>query len=248
MTTKKKIQLLVFLLMPMLSISYAYGQNRSTTWTYPVRPGTKAWANLSSYEERLAAYNIPADLLQQLSTKELVRICLEYPEWRLINTRNSLQQGYDYLKSIFNGFSELEKRPGAGSELLAIYKSRRVEDVLKYKSLQEKGAYILKLTYLELLLSQNSILSGIPSKKELITLTVTKYESKKTMIEDYSLYGLMTPALILARTLELENDESLQKRKNTSQPLSSFIKDMDLYEPQELEGIISMSRDALNRM
>ena len=44
--------------------------------------------------------------LQEMNTADLVQTCLNYPEFRLIMTRNSLKQGYEYLKSIFNGFKE----------------------------------------------------------------------------------------------------------------------------------------------
>lgn len=88
--------------------NYLFSQE-SKTWDYPVKPGTIEWSNLTTYEERLDAYNIPDNLLKNMNTGDLVQTCLNYPEFRLIMTRNSLQQGYDYLKSIFNGFNELKK-------------------------------------------------------------------------------------------------------------------------------------------
>ncbi|MBK7133895.1 MAG: hypothetical protein IPH69_14065 [Bacteroidales bacterium] len=81
----------------------------SKVWDYPVHYGTAEWSKLSTFQERLKAYNIPENLIQNMTTEDLVKTCLEYPEWLLISGFNNFQTGYSAIRSVFNGFRELEK-------------------------------------------------------------------------------------------------------------------------------------------
>ena len=73
---------------------------KEVTWDYPIKPGTEEWKSLKSYDEKLNAYNFPIEVLEKMNKKNLVKTCLAYPEFRLIMTRNSIQEGYSYIKSI----------------------------------------------------------------------------------------------------------------------------------------------------
>ncbi|MCG6187625.1 hypothetical protein [Maribellus maritimus] len=96
----------------------SFAQTEEVTWNYPVHPGTEEWNTLNSFSERLNAFNIPGDILTEMTTENLVETCLAYPWWILITSRDNNQAGYDYLKSVFNGFRELENRKDAGKEFL----------------------------------------------------------------------------------------------------------------------------------
>lgn len=100
-----------------------------------MKPGTEEWKSLKSYDERLNAYNIPIEVLEKMNTKNLVKTCLAYPEFRLIMTRNSIQEGYSYIKFIFNGFAELEKRKDAGCQLINEYRKLKPVEVKNYNEL-----------------------------------------------------------------------------------------------------------------
>ena len=113
----KKIILFLLIVMPFFS----FAQNEKVTWDYPIKPGSKEWLAVSDFSKRLELLNIPAPLLKKMSTEELVKSCLNYPEYRLIFTRNDLQSGYNFIRSSFNGFVELESRPDAGKELVKVY-------------------------------------------------------------------------------------------------------------------------------
>lgn len=92
-----------------------------------------------------------------MNTTDLVQTCLNYPEFRLIMTRNGLQKGYDYLKSIFNGFKELENRIDAGKELLKEYKKLNPEDIKNYDTPFNQGGFSFRFTYIEILIAQRPI-------------------------------------------------------------------------------------------
>ncbi|QGY47997.1 hypothetical protein GM418_31375 [Maribellus comscasis] len=96
-----------------------------------------------------------------MTTGNLVKTCLAYPWWILITSRDNNQAGYDYLKSVFNGFRELENRKDAGIELLKIYEKMMPEDIYQYKTLVKQGMICFEFTYIEMLLSQTNVLENM---------------------------------------------------------------------------------------
>jgi len=81
-------------------------QEKAPVWDFPVRPGTEEWKKFTSIEEQYAAYNIPTDLLQRISTAELVQTCLKYPEWGLMY---AFQLDKTLLYSIINKSINVKK-------------------------------------------------------------------------------------------------------------------------------------------
>ncbi len=214
----KKIIILLLFVIPILSFA-----QEKVTWDYPVKPGTKEWENFNSYQERINAYNIPEDLIKTISTSELVKSCLNYPELRLIFTRNNIQLGYNYIKSKFNGFRELETRKDAGLELLKIYKSYKPGSFNKNSSDLEIGRYIVKFTYIELLMAQTEILNKFSSSdiNELLTQANKNYKIKKNLLKYYGPMGLNTTALLMGRYII--NDLSDIKKELGDQKIGPFI-------------------------
>jgi hypothetical protein len=243
---KRPLILAVSLLL--LLLIQVQAQQQTATWNYPVRPGTTAWSSLTSYEERLAAYNIPDAVLKKVSTPELVKICLQYPEWRLVNTRNSLQLGYDYLKTIFNGFGELERRPGAGSEIVKVYQTLNPRRVESYGTLLEKGNYMMEITYIELLLAQPSIIGSVLDKKSFASLCIANYETKKGLMSEYGVYGLTTSALILGRTLEVQRSTALQNAKISRNAIGAFLASSQIGgDVASLDAIVALSKESIGQ-
>jgi hypothetical protein len=110
----------------------------SEVWDYPIHAGTEEWKNLKSYNEKLNALNIPDSLLLRMNTQDLVTTCLNYPYWILLTSRNNTQDGYNYIRSIFNGFVELESRVNACNELIIRYKELNPDDITFIKQMWSK--------------------------------------------------------------------------------------------------------------
>ncbi|WP_297093186.1 hypothetical protein [uncultured Draconibacterium sp.] len=184
--------------------------SKKVTWNYPVRPGTEEWKQLNSFKERLDAFNIPDDVLLEITTEELVKTCLEYPWWILITSRDYNQEGYDFLKSVFNGFRELEKREDAGRELIKEYEKMNPEDIYKFDTLVKQGVFSFKFTYIELLLAQKDIVKSINDKDLglLIKKSSSVYNAKSEAFEKYSFYGIASSCLILSRVLEVKRHDN----------------------------------------
>jgi hypothetical protein len=233
-----------------LSLTCSFAHAQEFTWDFPINPETEEWSNLKSYNDRLNAYNIPGDILENMSTAELVKTCLAYPEFRLIMTRNSLQEGYAYLKSIFNGFEELEKREDAGNQLINEYRKLNPADVQTYDKLVEKGRFAFRFTYLEMLLAQRPMLLSMSdnTKKELLEFCISNYEGKRNLSEYYSTFGLQTQALVLGRLLDIDKYQAYISMKENDGCLRKFIDSSILYDKSSLSAIVNLAKNYKNQL
>lgn len=86
-------------------------QESGITWDYPIKPGSKEWNEREDRQNFMAGLrimNIPSDTIELIKTEQLVKTCLNYPFWSLVFSRNSLQEGYDFLRIISMDFENLE--------------------------------------------------------------------------------------------------------------------------------------------
>ena len=143
-------------------------------YEFPITPDKTPdeWKNLGDYSARLAVLQIPEDVLATISTKGLFETCLNYPFIINMLMFNNYQDAFDSLCS-FNGLQELMKRPDAGSIILSYYKSIDFNNLDKYSEIPS-----CFITYIEMMLAQDSVLSGMePSeRKELLNLALKKHQ------------------------------------------------------------------------
>ncbi|NQU88143.1 MAG: hypothetical protein HQ541_20545 [Mariniphaga sp.] len=236
----KKLIILLILTIPIISFA-----QENITWEYPVKPGTNEWENLDAYQDKLNAYNIPTNILKKISTSELVKTCLKYPELRLIFTRNDIQSGYSYIRSKFNGFRELETREDAGQELLRTYKSYNPDNFSKNASHLEIGRFIVKFTYIELLMAQTEILKKFNSTdiNELLKLSTKNYKIKKNLKQYYGPMGLNTNVLLMGRFF---NSDLSELRKDFGDHKVNLFIDYGIITDQEIfDKIVSVCEKKL---
>lgn len=81
-------------------------------YCFPLTPDTdaEAWAELQSHTAKVAACQIPENLLATMSTEALLETVKNYPLSVDFYAYNTLEMGYSALKSQFNGIEELERR------------------------------------------------------------------------------------------------------------------------------------------
>jgi len=210
----KKILIICLILIP-FALS---AQENNVTWNFPINPSSPKWKELKSYEEQLAAYNIPAEIIKKIPTPELVKICLAYPEWGVISAFNDRRIGLNNMMSQFNGFSELFARNDAAKELMKVYSKRDPLAVGKDWSLLQKGNYSFDINCIELLLSHSMMINKLDAQdvQVLIDMVVLKYKSKRQLPDVYSLWGLSPTAGLCLSILD-KNGEFL---KNNSKLLT----------------------------
>lgn len=91
---------------------------QTTSWDYPVKPGSAEWAAFSSRDEMRFACEIPSDILSSVSTETLVELCLNYPLVYDVFAYDNLETGFKSVSNDFNGMRELANRKDNATSLL----------------------------------------------------------------------------------------------------------------------------------
>ena len=89
-------------------------------YKYPLRPGIRAWARLDSNMQMIAAVQIPEEILNDMSTKELAHSAACYPKLGDVMLFDSKKIGFELVFSNSNVLQVLAERDGAREELQAI--------------------------------------------------------------------------------------------------------------------------------
>jgi hypothetical protein len=218
----KKQILFIFILCYGTAILHA----QSKVWDFPVGPGSKEWGSAKSLDERLFLYNIPTSLSATMATEDLVITCLNYPEWRMIFTRNSIMQGYEFIKSQFNGFRELELRKDAGRFLLAAYTKKNYDEIVQITNRVDLGRFIQSILYIEILLSQGNIINNMDKSDQeaLKDQAIKSFESETRLMEYYGLPALEMSALIMAKLLIMESQTNPLLTTKLDDEILLFVK------------------------
>jgi hypothetical protein len=180
-----------------------FAQDPQPVWDFPIKPGNNKWKALKSHKEMVDICQIPSSIINNLNTSELVRICLDYPLFFTLTAFNNMQMGFEQNKNDFNGFLELFKRKDAGKELISFYSKINPGEVMSMKSNLDKGNFMFRIFYLEILLAQKDLLSTLNQEEQRILLTecLEKIQEKNNAL--YSRFQTQTTYLIMTRILIL---------------------------------------------
>lgn len=196
--TMKTIFILLFSIVLLFPCN---GQVEHSAWDFPIKPGSEKWKSLKSHLEKVNVCQIPSEILPNLSTPELVKICLDYPLLFTVTFFNNMQQGFEQNRREFNGFEELFKRIDAGETLINLYSEINPGDVELISTDLDKGLFKFRIFYLEILLSQDDLIKSLNMEKQKILLTecLTKVEEKAKA--SFSSFQILTTHLIMSRIL-----------------------------------------------
>ena len=79
-------------------------------WDYPIKPKTEEWKKLESNKTKVEACQVPEYILRDISTNDLMTLCLQYPLLYDVFAFNNTTDGLRKLFSDFNGIREFSKR------------------------------------------------------------------------------------------------------------------------------------------
>lgn len=79
-------------------------------YEYPVTPGMSNWEELDTHEKKVAACQIPTDILKIMTTDALIQSIIDYPLAVDMYAYDSVDEGYEVLRNQFNAIRELESR------------------------------------------------------------------------------------------------------------------------------------------
>lgn len=98
----------------------------SQEFDYPVKPESEEWKVLDTHEKMVEVCTIPDEVIQQMSTYELLEVVMDYPLLSDLYFYNTYEQGLYALVSEFNGLRELLKRSDGISEILEYYENYKI--------------------------------------------------------------------------------------------------------------------------
>jgi len=156
-----------------------------------------------SLAESIELYRIPEQVLQCISTEGLILSCISYPEMRMIWTRNSLQQGFDYIEDKCNGYEELWRREDKNQVFIDLYLLLDFERNWTDFTDLENGQYVDNIIRHELIMAQDEILMDLTDneKLDLFQLVLEKQKVKKLKSQDFGVLGMAGSIAILSRIM-----------------------------------------------
>lgn len=133
------------------------------------------WEKANNSNERREMLQLPEEMIESMSTDELVEAVLEYPFFTDVFAFDNYQDAVDDMYDGFNGLEALSQRSDAPTTLLKKYSE---EPVLK---VSDEDGDVFRLYFLEILLSQDFVLDNLTDEQEeqLSELATEKYSEMK---------------------------------------------------------------------
>jgi len=139
----------------LIVFSFAAYAREKIIWDYPIKPKTEEWKKLESNNAKVEACQIPEYILRDISTNDLMTLCLRYPLLYDVFAFNDINSGLGKLFSDFNGIREFSNREDAINGLCEQYLSeiRNFPEILNKGYSLDVGYSIIRISMLEVLLS-----------------------------------------------------------------------------------------------
>ncbi|MDD5527899.1 MAG: hypothetical protein PHO56_02875 [Patescibacteria group bacterium] len=209
----KLLSLFFVAVLVLVFVSMAIGGERNVkfandrAYDFPIKPGTDAWKKFVGHDEMLAATQIPADVLKNMSTRALVETCLNYPMYGDMMVYDDRQKGLEAVISGFDGLQELLKREDAGIELLAQYRlvnKEIAQDINDIDSKKASSTHYFEQAFIEMLLAQSSVRASMSEDEEkiLVKECLSNLRLKQNRPDIYNFLDSEPTILIMKRVLE----------------------------------------------
>jgi hypothetical protein len=214
--------LILFLSFWFAFIANIIAQENSIVWDYPVKPGTEEWNALSSHDEMLEVCQIPDEILEAMTTEDLVAVCLNYPLQFDFYAYNNLLEGIRSVAANFNGLMELFEREDNVQYLLEMLeiKNAEIESMTGSNgiSILQYGELIVKQALTEMLLSYEAVVANTTyeQQREIASVAMNNLLFKEQMPQLCSMYSIEASAYLLCANLKKING-------NLSSDLESFF-------------------------
>ena len=137
----------------------SYVVSRTATSYFP-----NGWQSIINHEEKIAALQLPDSLLKQLSTEELVEVCMSYPLALECFAFNDFKFGTWRVIQSFNGFAELKNRKDALDKIINFY-SRKLDEIELFGTSKAYKFKPLTLSFYEYFITSGFLISTEDLKK-----------------------------------------------------------------------------------
>jgi len=218
-----------------LAVGLLNAQTAKTTWDYPVKPGMEQWKEFQTGQEMLDACQIPAEILSNLTTDDLVEICINYPLAFDYLAFNDEREAIHFMIENFNGLKELSKRTDGTSKLVKAYKNMSFSKDAVTRTLNKRHSSLM-FGYLELLLVDDLFINKLSTGElnELKSISLEKYDLKLSNPDNFGLLSIKRSFLINSVVI-MRNKASLNKSEDVA--IQDFIVNYQNIPPEKLEYI-----------
>lgn len=218
-----------------LAVGLLNAQTAKITWDYPVKPGMEQWKEFQTGQEMLDACQIPAEILNNLTTDDLVEICINYPLAYDYLAFNNEREAIHFMIENFTGLKELSKRVDGTSKLVKAYKNMSFSKNTATRT-QNNGYSSLLFGYLELLLVDDLFINKLTASElnELKSISLEKYNLKLNNPDDFGLLSIKRSFLINSVVI-IKSNASLKKSENVA--IRDFIINYQNTPSEKLEYI-----------
>ncbi|MBR1655397.1 MAG: T9SS type A sorting domain-containing protein [Prevotella sp.] len=160
------------------------------TFEYPFKQSSPEWRNFKNSTERIAALQIPQDVVSRIPTDDLLRICLDFPYLSDMLAYNNLDMGFKAMSSKFNGFEELFNRINLIDALLKKYEKISSESLKILKTSDEKkGEFSFQIYVLTYILGMDCVIKKMSDSQLATLLKATKYNIEQMNDELSETFG-----------------------------------------------------------
>lgn len=194
-------------------------------YNYPITPESPQWSSFTKEQQEMVLL-IPEDTLQVMCTHSLIETCFNYPlMWQIANYPEFSDWWSKILVS-FNGIPELLRRPEANEKMLNQYVNFNLYPYNPGAGDMEKIAIASRLTFMELFLAHETVVSDFTPEQQVILGNKAKqiWEIKN---ENLTLTGAITPTYscyLLGRIMYYNNYGDFIIKCNTNSDLENFVK------------------------
>lgn len=213
-------------------------------YIYPERPADM------SFQETLKLYEIPGNVLPCISTEALFQTCITYPEIRMIWSRSTVQQGFDFVRENFNGFDELLRRSDAYQVIINQYKMLDINREWEAFSDLENGNYLINIIHHELVLAQFDLLRSLTKEqeRELFDFVLHNQKMKLDLLDYYAVVGMEASSSILARIMYKDQYPPFMEEYKTNELLRIEIEYIKILDSDLIQIITDLSEDYLQTL
>ena len=209
---KKILMIFAFLCAFILAGAAALSQ----PYRYPALPGSDLWKQQKSYLDRVKLCNIPDSILRNMSTEDLLITVFQFPYIQNLFLYDNFINGFDNLKSIFNGLDNLMDRRDAPQLLFKLY-------------CQDSTNTLAQDILLEGMLSLPSVLTNIDSAQKNVLLDTCLNKLNNRIESENFLIGksMVSSSFLMIRLLShldynlyksiIDYNEDIKKFSETSE-------------------------------
>ena len=200
------------------------------TYNYPVKPGDPVWTTYKNGAERLAALQIPQEVLHTISTEGLIQTCIDYPGLGnlALNVGVHVPHALQNMMTQFTGMIELTKRPDSGEKMLMRYSLMDPACILNYDPNLVNIGFSLDFSAFEMMICYDEITKNmhIETKKKLIIQALDKVNKKSQHPEHYAYYSFATSLYIPTKIMLQERYTPFLKEVDANPELELYIQQL----------------------